>query len=74
MTAIPIRVYKRRPKFSELSDEEAAKLVRLIKLSSDNNGILIMKSLRNSIKKALTERRVKPRFKKPVYQWLNPKQ
>lgn len=72
MTAVPIHAYKRRPKFSELSDDDAAKLVRMIKMSSDQNGILIMKTLRNSIKKALTERRVKPRFERVNYKWLKP--
>jgi hypothetical protein len=71
MTApLKISVYKRRPKFTELTDEEAAKLVRLIKMSSEQNGILIMKSLRASIKKALEGRRRAPWFKKFQYKWL----
>lgn len=57
-------------KLAELTDDEAVKLVRLIKLSSDQNGILIMKSLRNSVKKALTERRKRPSFQKVVYSWI----
>jgi len=72
MTAIPIKAYKRRPKFEEMSDDEAKKLIRLIKMSSDNNGILIMKSLRNSIKKALTERRKRPSFQRVQYSWDKP--
>lgn len=71
MTA-PISIYKRRPKFTDLNDEEAAKLVRLIKMSSEQNGVLIMKTLRNSIKKALECRRCYPRFKGIKYQWLKP--
>lgn len=73
MTAIPLNAYKRRPKFQELTDEEAARLVKMIKMSSDNNGIMIMKSLRNTIKKALTERRRRPTYQKVYYTWLNPK-
>lgn len=69
MTAVPINAFKRREKFTDLTDEEAAKLVRLIKLSSDQNGILIMKTLRNSIKKALTERRKRPSYQKCQYKW-----
>lgn len=69
MTAIPINAFKRREKFTDLTDDEAAKLVRLIKLSSDQNGILIMKTLRNSIKKALTERRKRPSYQKVNYTW-----
>jgi hypothetical protein len=65
----PIQAYKRRPKFSELTDEDAARLVKMIKMSSDENGILIMKTLRNSIKKALTERRKRPYFEKFQYKW-----
>ena len=68
MTA-PIQAYKIRPKYTDLTDDDAKKLIRLIKVSSEQNGILIMKSLGNSIKKALTERRIKPRFKKPDYKW-----
>ena len=71
MTA-PINAYKVRQKFTDLTDDEAKKLIRLIRLSSEQNGILIMKSLANSIKKALSERRIKPRFKKPCYEWQKP--
>ena len=71
MTApLKISIYKRRPKFTELTDEEAKRLVRLIKMSSEQNGILIMKSLRNSIKKALSCRRLRPKFDKVNYKWL----
>lgn len=66
-----VSTYKRNLKIFDLSDEEALRLVKAIKMSSDQNGILVMKSLRNSIKNALKE---KPKFKKPIYQWINPKQ
>jgi hypothetical protein len=74
MNPIPITAYKRRSKFNDLDDDNAAKLVRLIKISSEQNGILIMKTLRNSIKKALIGRRLKefakPKFVRVKYQWL----
>ena len=66
----PVSAYKRRPKFQELTDNDAAKLVRMIKMSSEQNGILIMQTLRNSIKKALSERRRRPRFDKIIYTWI----
>ena len=70
MTAVPINAFQRRPKFNDISDTQAATLVRLIKMSSDQNGILIMKTLRNTIKKELTGRRKRPSFTKVGYQWL----
>lgn len=69
LPVIPVNAYQRRTKFHDLTDEEALRLVRMIKMSSDNNGMMIMKSLRNTIKKDLQGRRTYPKFKKVEYKW-----
>jgi hypothetical protein len=56
--AVRIQVYRKLKK-SELSREDALRLVRIIKRASEEEGIAIFKSLAWSIDRALKRRRVK---------------
>lgn len=58
MKVPPLRAYMTLKK-SDLTDEDARRLVMIIKQADINQGIAIMKSLRWSINKALNGRRIK---------------
>lgn len=54
----PLRAYMTLKK-SDLTDEDARRLVMIIKKGSTESGVAIMKSLRWSIDRALKRRRIK---------------
>lgn len=58
MKAVPLRAYKTLRK-SDLKTEDAARLVKIIKRASVEEGIAIFKSLSWSIDRALKRRRVR---------------
>lgn len=58
MKVPPLRAYQALKK-SDLNDDDARRLVMIIKQADVNQGIAIMKSLRWSINKALKGRRIK---------------
>lgn len=58
MKVPPLRAYQTLKK-SDLNDDEARRLVMIIKQADVIQGIAIMKSLRWSINKALNGRRIK---------------
>ena len=58
MNPPPVKAYKLLTK-SDLSDEDARRLVNIIKKGSMESGVAIMKSLRWSIERALKRRRTK---------------
>lgn len=59
MIVPPVKAYKTLRK-SDLNTEDAARLVKIIKRASVEEGIAIFKSLSWSIDRALKRRRVKP--------------
>lgn len=55
--------------YSPLANEDAEKLVKIIKNSSTEMGIFLMKNIHDSFYKALNKRRVFTKVNRPDYTW-----